>query len=408
MSMFAYKAKNGPVRIVSGVVEANNPNDAVLEVLKLGHTPIEIKPIIAKPPDKNPSVKKSIISFNRVPLTALAVFFRQFYDLLDAGVPLLRSVQILAGQKRHPELQDALNHMAILIKDGASLSLAMTFYPKIFSSLHIYMVKSGEGTGNLPEILNRLSGFLEKDLQIRSQIKSALLYPLIILAVGILTLFVLLTFVLPRLMTMFEDFDTQLPWPTVFVMGLSNFFVYFWWLIILLFLVLVYILYRFKQSSGGRKWLDQQALNMPILGGFIREVEISRFARTLGTLLESGVVIANALESTNNVIENVLLKEQMLQISQKVRSGTSLSVAVKASSLFPETAVNMINVGEEGGKLERGLYKLSLSLDRQSQETAGAFITLLGPLVLMVVVGLVGFMVVAMLMPMFQMNLMVQ
>ncbi len=413
MPQFSYKAKSGPGEITTGVIDANSLQEAVQHIIAQGIAPVDVKPFIqaAKPvPEKSraPIAFKLNLSFEqKISPKALHNFIRQLADLLDAGVPLLRAMQVIANQQMTPRLKEIVEQMAEVIKDGGSLSTAMSHHPKVFNNLFIYMVKSGEASGSLANILIRLTQFLEKDLEMGAKVKGALLYPAIVMGVGLLTVFVLLTFVLPKMMTMFEDFDQTLPWATQFVMALSSFCSSFWWLIILILAVLIIGARQFLQSTKGKDQLDGLMLRLPIMKDFMREVELARFARTLGTLLDSGVTMVTALESSANVINNNILKREMEKAAAKVKSGGSLSGALKNNPWVGEMAVNFISIGEESGKLEKGLYKLAVNCDRQTEELSQVFVTLLGPLVLVVVVGIVGFLVVSMLLPMFQMNSMI-
>ena len=415
MPSFVYKAKAGPHDVTSGILQADNVQQAIAKIVQAGQTPIEVKlqdntaPAAVQanrrpvPAEGSPKPVKSV----KVPLPVISIFTRQMYDMLDAGVALSRSLEVIANQKQHPALKQIVEQMRGFVQEGGSLSAALAQHPAVFPPLYVNMVKSGEASGHLPEVLNRLAQFTEKDLEMQGKVKGSLMYPLIILVIGILTMFVMLTFVLPRMTAMFDDFDAALPWPTQLVVSLSSFCARFWWLIILVTGGIVFYCKQVLATPAGRLWLDQTALKMPILNQFIQQAEMARFARTMGTLLESGLTIPAALESVTAIIENIPLKEEMKEVLIKVKAGTSLTSALKASPLFPEMAINLIAVGEESGKLERGLYKLANTCERGTQETAEAFTTILGPAVLVIVVGIVGFMIVAMLLPMFKMNMII-
>jgi len=259
----------------------------------------------------------------------------------------------------------------------------------------------------LPLVLNRLAQFLETDMQMQSKAKSSLLYPAIIFVVGLLGLFVLLSFVLPRMTLMFEDFDAQLPLATRIVVAISQIFEHFWWLMAAVIAGAVFWTRSYLNTATGKAAIDGFALKVPLLKSFIENTQLCRFARTLGMLLESGVPIVTALESVTLVVDNIALQEEVKKMALRVKSGMSLTQAIKASSLFPEMAVDLIAVGQESGKLEKGLYKLATNCERSSQDLAQVFVTILGPAVLVLVVGVVGFMIVAMLLPMFQMNMII-
>ncbi|MBF0490279.1 MAG: type II secretion system F family protein [Candidatus Omnitrophica bacterium] len=407
MPQYTYLAKNGPSKIVSGVIHAEDEHVAVTKILQLGYTPLEVKLQEGGSSVQEKGPRPSQDNGLKVPLATVAIFIRQIYDMIDAGIPLLRCFEILMRQKQHPALLTIIEAMHEHIKEGGSLSGALALYPKVFPLLYINMVKSGELAGQLPHVMSRLADFIEKDLQIRSQVKSSLLYPAIILVVGLLTMFVLMSFVLPKLTVMFDDFDAVLPLPTQMIIAVSSFFSRFWWLMIIVAAAGGYYLKQFLGTARGRLLIDHCVLKIPILRQFIQEVQMALFARTLGTLLESGVTISAALESVTETIDNSLFKNEMQDITLKVKAGDSLTTAIKGSSYFSEIALNLIIVGQESGKLEKGLYKLAVMCERSIKETSQNFMTILGPLVLIVVVALVGFVIVSILLPMFRMNMII-
>jgi len=404
MPQFIYKAKSGPKDVTSGLIEADTIAEAVTKLTNAGQMPIDVKLYVKS---SLPVIEKKTRLDNKVSQAALYQFTRQLADLMEAGIPLARCMELLSRQRQFPLMVEVIEAMTVLLQQGGSLSLALAKYPRIFSPLYVHTVKAAEASGQLPLVLNRLAQFLESDMQLQAKAKSSLLYPAIIFLVGLLTLFVLLSFVLPRLTLMFEDFDAQLPLATRIVVAVSQIFAQFWWLMAGLITGFVFWTRSYLRTPKGKAALDGMTLKIPLLKSFIENTQLSRFARTLGMLLESGVPIVTALESVTLVVDNSALQEEVKKMTIKVKSGMSLTQAIKTSALFPEMAVDLIAVGQESGKLEKGLYKLAANCERSSQDTAQAFVTILGPAVLVVVVGMVGFMIVAMLLPMFQMNMII-
>lgn len=406
MPQFIYKAKKGPQDVVSGFIEADTIADAVAKLTNAGQMPIEVKPYVEAVTILSRSGKPSGADLI-VSKIALFQFTRQLADLLEAGIPLARCMELLSRQRQFPMMVEAIESMIVVLQQGGSLSLALAKYPGIFPPLYLHTVKAAEASGQLPLVLNRLAQFLESDMQMQSKVKVSLLYPAIIFLVGVLTLFVLLSFVLPRLTLMFEDFDAQLPLATRMVVAISQVFAGFWWLMAGGIIAAAWWARSYVKTESGKLFIDKLSLKVPLLRSFIENTQLSRFSRTLGMLLESGVPIVTALESVTMVVDNMALQEEVKKMTVKVKAGMSLTQAIKASALFPEMAVDLIAVGQESGKLERGLYKLAAGCERSAQEMAGTFVTILGPAVLVVVVGIVGFMIVAMLLPMFQMNMII-
>ena len=407
MPHFAYKAKHGPQQIITGSVEADSLSLAITKITQLGHIPLEVHQQ-EKAPVEVIKKGKHKQREEKLPKNALYQFTRQLADLLEAGIPLVRCMELLSKQRQYPALVKIVEALTLHLQQGGTLSSALAQYPAIFTPLYVNTVKAAEVSGQLPLVLSRLAQFLEQDLAIQSKVKSSLLYPTIILCVGILTIFIMLSFVLPRLTLMFEDFNSKLPLITQMVVALSELFAHYWWAFVCIGAAIFLWVRNFFSTPRGKMWRDQTSLRIPLLKSFIENTQLSRFARTLGMLLESGVPVVAALEAVTTVMDNSILQEEVRKIALKVKGGMSLTQAIKANSLFPEVAVDLIAVGQESGKLERGLYKLAAGCERASQDLAQTFLTILGPAVLVIVVGIVGVMIVAMLLPMFQMNMIIQ
>jgi len=406
---FHYKAKQGPKKIVEGSVNADTVDQAVSKILNMGFSPLDVKPAAQKDlakKHKSKSIKKGF--FKRVPFSALVIFTRQLSDLIDASVPMLRTLDILKKQIKQPILKEVIQEMYLHVQDGGTLSSALSLSPGVFSPLFVNMVRSGEVGGNLSSVLERLADFMEKEQQWRSQVITSLIYPSLILIVGIVTIFVLLTWVVPRITDIFVDFSASLPWPTFILMKLSDFFARFWWVMLLLSAAGIFYFKRFVHTAPGRLWLDNIKLKLPLFGPFLRDAEIGRFARTLATLMENGVVVVPALEAVSAVMENEVIRGHAQKITQEVTDGASLTYAVKGSELFGEAVENMIAVGEETGQLHKGLHKLADYYERQTQRFIKRVTSLIEPLLILGIGLIVGFMVIAMLLPILQMNLMIQ
>ncbi len=406
---FSYQAKAGPIKIVEGAIEAENIDQAIKKIEDLGLVPLDVAAVSPAAEEESQKNFASVISFSqRVPLALVVAFTRQMCDLVEASVPLLKALQIAAHEMRHVTFKEVILRMHDSVKDGGTFSTALDHHPMIFSKLYVNMVKAGELSGQLDIVLNRLAQLIEKNYETRQKIRSSLAYPILIVVVGILTVFVLVTFVIPRITVIFEDFNQSLPLVTVLLLQVSHFLSRFWWLVLLVVGSGLLYFRQWVQSAPGKRRFDLWKLKTPALGTFIKNVEIGRLARTLGTLLENGITIIDALKSVQDVVENQILREEIADAVLLITQGLSLSKALGRSSYFPETAISMMAVGEETGKLEKGLYKIADSYERQADDTAKTIVSLLGPLVLVVVVAVIGTVVIAMLLPIFQMNLIVQ
>lgn len=412
MSKFTYKAKKGPADLIGGTIEAEDLEGAIDKIIKLGYTPLDVFIDTAKiePAKPSPSSGRLISShfLNRVKIKDISLFTRQLSDLIDAGIPLLRVLSVISSQIPNPQLKEITGQIQSFIQDGGTLSAAVAQHPQMFSMLYINMIKSGELGGNLPVILERLADLIEKDEDTRAKVKGSLIYPGVILLVGTITVFVLLTFVVPKLTVLFDDLAESLPLPTMILIGLSNFFARFWWLILGLLGAGVFYFKKFLSSEEGRFQFDNFRLKLPVVGRFTQDVEIGRFARILGTLLESGVVIVSALESVWAVLDNRILKGEIKKAAEDVKNGSSLTNALRGCSFIPEMAINMVAVGEESGRLDESLFKLADSYEKQSDRTVKAMTSLLEPLLIVIVGFIVFFIVLAVVLPIFKMDLIIK
>ncbi len=418
MTKFFYKAKSGPTKIVDGFIEAQTKSVAIREIVTMGLTPLDIIPAAQRPALARAQGKPTHTVFRNfnffssasrsVSARDIVFFTRQLSDLVEASVPLLRVIQIASRQTRQPYFKSIIEQMYLFVQNGGSLSGALAQYSAVFPAYYVNMVKTGEVGGQLEKVLQRLADHLEKEYETRGKIKSSLAYPAFVLGVGILTVFVLLTFVIPRLSVMFEDLNQALPLPTIILMHLSGFFARYWWLLIGVFAVMKIFWDQWTRSTQGKFWLDGIVLKIPLLGELVRGAEIGRFARTLGTLLESGVPLTTALNAIHPTIDNLNIRDEVKKVSKVVTEGQALKSALAQCSFFPEMVVDMIGVGEESGRLEKGLYKIADTLERQTDQTVKVIMSLLGPAILIVIVSLVGFAIIAMLLPIFEMNLLIQ
>lgn len=410
MPTFKYKAKQGPDKIVQGAVEAPSWDGAIQEIIRQGFAPIDVVKAEGAAAPRRENVTAAAVPRIRkkVGLLTVALFTRQMSDLLAAAVPMLRALEVVSGQIKDAYFKTVVAQMRDIVHNGGSLADALARYPDVFPPLYVNMVRTGELGGRLQQVLSHLATHLEKEQEVIGKIRSSMAYPLLVLAVGCVTVFVLLSFIIPRLTVMFEDLDQALPVPTVVLMNISAFFARWWWLILAAAILIGGYVSRWLQTSAGRMTFDRFKIRLPVLGEFIRTVEVSRFARTLGTLLASGVSINVALKAVSATASNVVFGEEVEKIASQVSEGASLKGALQKASFFPEMAVNMVSVGEEAGHLEQSLEKVAQTYEWQADQTVKTMLSLLGPLVLIVIVSLVGFALIAMLLPILRMNLLVQ
>lgn len=408
MAKFIYEAKSGPLEKVSGTLQAKSQSQAIALVEEKGLFPIYVEEV-----RENVSAAAGLIR-RRISSGELAVFTRQFSNLIESGLTITKALNVLMQQTapaspagRQPVLKNIIMGIYERIKDGATLSDALSFYPKQFSQFYCAVVKAGELSGALEAVLNRLADFSEQEEKIRQDILSALTYPALIISVGLLTIYVLLTYVVPKLTTMFEEMGEVLPLPTQILINVSNMFKAYWWLAVLLIAASLIFIKRNKSSEERLFW-HRIMLNLPLLGGIIQKTEIAHFARTLGLLFESGVAMLVGLESVSETITNEVIKLEIKKISQDIKDGASLSSAIRKCSFFPLYAANIINVGEEAGTLEKSLKRIALSYEQELSRIIKTLTSLLEPIMILLLGLVVTFIVVAMLLPIFQINFMVR
>ena len=406
MPQFTYHAKNGLHKSVQGTIEAQTLDAAVTKVIQLGYSPLDISPTLLS----KERVLQKPIGFNihkKVNHTEAVFFIRQISDLIGAGVPVLRALSLTAQQISNPSFKGITIKMRDCVRDGGTLFEAMGRYPEIFPGVYSNLVKAGEASGKLGDVLSHLADLAQRDLDARMQVLSSLIYPGLILVVGSATIFALLTLVVPRLTTIFADLDETLPLPTMILISLSDFLVRFWVVILILIGIGLFFLYRLTTLPQGRLWFDSFRLRLPIVGSLIHCVEMGRFARTMSTLLGNGVAILKALEITTLVMGNELMRREVNSMIELVSNGSSLNGALKKSFIFPEAVVTMVAVGEESGYIHQGLGRMAEYFERQVQNYIKLITTLIEPSLILALGLVVGFVVLAMLMPLLRMNMII-
>jgi len=409
MAKFFYRAKKDVHDVIEDIVEADSVNEAVFKITQKGYSPIDLEPFDeTKQKSFRPPKPRGELPLSHISKKQVVVFTRQLYDLIDAGIPLLRALRLLAGQDRHVAMKKILEEIANFVQDGGSFSEGLARYPAVFPLLYVNLTKAGERSGQLNSVLGRLADFLEKDQEVSSKAVASLIYPALILSVGIVTVFVLLSFVIPRMTEMFTELSQKLPWPTVFLIGVSEFFARFWWLVLLLLGAGFFYFVQIQKNAETKVKIDDFKLRIPLLGEFILKLEMVRFSQTLSTLLEGGVSIVEAIKGVAAVVSNQALRQKIEQVAQDVAAGSSLTESMKKISFFSPAVINMITVGEEAGHLEKALQKIAVSYERQTDQIIKTMTSLLEPILIVFIGTIIGFIVIAMLLPIFQMNLIIQ
>lgn len=402
MPKYIYTAKSKPHQTIKGDIEAESEQDAINKLSKMGYFPISVQAEVSA------LNKPGLRRFGKISNRDVVLFTRQLSSLLESGVNILNSLNIISNQSANKYLNVILSNITHQIKDGKSLSESLKNHPRIFFPFYTAMIHSGEVGGNLSQVLSRLADFLEKDEEFRNSVRASLTYPFFIFMVSAITIIVLLGFVIPKLVGMFEDMGQILPLPTKILINISGFLRNYWWLILALIFVLVFLLRRFYQKPYGKNSLDKFKLNLVVLGNLILKTEVSRLMRTLSLLLSSGIPIVFALDVSISVIENNILKLQVKKFRDQIAGGLSFSKALSQSALFPAFVTNIVIVGEEGGTLENSLLRIADDYENEADRTLKTLTRLLEPIIILVMGLIVGFIVLSMLLPIFQINLLVR
>ena len=397
MPEFTYEAIDQQGRRITGTNSAASRDEAVNTLVSKGLQPIQVKRLHSF---------EAFFEFKRkkIAIDDVLYFTSELADLLEAGVPLERSLTILADAADKEDVRKLVISLRDSIHGGKSLSEALSIYPDIFDKLYVNMIKVGELGGVLPRVLKRLSDFIERSRQIRKFIISSSIYPSILAFVGLVSVFILVTFVVPKFGQIFQDLNQPMPLMTRMILDASLFIQNWWWLMFLV-VFLAYILLKFQiRRPEGKAWWDEFKLKLPLAGKFIRQVELGRFARTLGTLLESGVPILKGISLASEVIGNTVIKRAVQELYKGVRQGKSLSLLMRKSDIFPSLMIHLVSVGEETGGLARMLLKIADDFDEQVQSETKIFLNMLEPVTIVVMGIVIGGIIMSMLMAIFGIN----
>jgi len=333
---------------------------------------------------------------------------RQFATLLVAGLPLVDALGVLVDQAQKKPLKALLADIREQIRGGKALSVVLESYEKDFSPIYVHMVRAGEASGALDQILFRLAEFLEKQQALRNKVTNAMLYPIIMLVIGTIILFFLITFVVPKITQVFAQQKQALPWPTVALMSVSEFMADYWMVLVGVVVGGLYLIRRFAHTARGRMVADRVTLRLPLIGDVARMVSISRLTSTLSTMLASGVQLLDALDVSKRVMNNRVLEETVEGARQNIREGETIADPLKRSGEFPALVTHMIAVGEKSGEMEEMLRRVSQIYDSEVERVIARLTSLMEPIMILVMGAIVLFIVVAILLPIFEMGQMIR
>jgi type IV pilus assembly protein PilC len=405
MPKFAYKATNKEGKSSFGVVDAESQALAVQDIRNLGLFPTNLREATRSDEKKAMKVKygdgAGEIYFGGLKWKQIVVMTRQLATLIDAGLPLLRSLNILIAQQPPSKLRDILREVTADVQQGGTFSEGLAQHPKGFDRLYVNMVRAGEVGGMLETVLNRLAEFMEKRMALQRKVKSAAIYPtfVILAATGIVTF--LLVKVVPVFAEIFGEFGAGLPAPTQFLVDVSDFVAGSWWKIILGFNTGLIVNKLLRKIPFVLRMSDIISLKLPLIGDLVTKVSVARFARTLGTLLNSGVPILQSLKITRDTISNSVIQDAVSHVHDRIKEGDTIAAPLDESKVFPAMVVNMIDVGEETGSLDTMLNKVADIYDNEVEVAVDGLLSLMEPAIILVLGAIIGFIVVALYLPIF-------
>jgi len=405
MTSFRYQAVEGSGATVKGVIEAEDRRRALQLLGGRGLFPSTLEICAPNSPDAvAAAVPKRVTLGGRIGRKEITAFTRELSALLGAAIPIPQALEGLGEEEENPLLRATVLNISDAVRKGASLSAALAEHPRSFGKLYVSMVRVGEEAGVLPSVMSDLAQLLEHEDEVRGEVVAAVAYPAFVLAFGIITVVVLLTVVLPRVMGMLQDMLATLPLPTLILLKVSSGLHRDWFWFLLAVAGIVSALVWYLRTPQGELVLDQAKLRMPIMGSMFRAAALGRFARTLGTLVKSGVSLLPALKIVENTIGNLVLARLIAQVAEETRGGDSLAAPLRKLGIFPKTVIQMIDVGEETGKLDEMLLKVADIEERHMRARTKMVVSLVAPFLIIVVGALIGFMVIAILLPIFRMS----
>ena len=391
---YTYKVRDEGGRLVSGTLVADNQQLLIARLREMGYTPVHVGV-------QRLGMKRELPVFGGVKLKEIAVFSRQFATMVNSGLPILKALTILEQQTESKILARNIAEVRLDIERGSSLSAALTKHPKVFNNLYVAMVRSGETAGVLEQVLERLANNLEREVQLRNKVRSAMTYPVVVLGFVTLILVAMLIFVVPQFKTIYATLQGELPAPTKLLLKVSELLKHDFLILAGLVAIGVFLLRRYKKTENGRYQWDRFKLRIPIFGPLFLKTALARFARTLSVLNRSGVPILQSLDVVSETVNNALISRAVLDVQSGVKKGESLAKPLARHKVFPPMVVQMLAVGEETGALDTMLEKLAGFYDDEVTATVDSLTSIIEPVMVFIVGGAVGLSVIALYLPMF-------
>ncbi len=407
MPVYEYKALDKKGKNRKGIIDADSSSAARKKLRATGNYPIYIKESSTKKQKKGERRNISFALFERITSKEIHIFTRQIATLLGAKIPLILALTSLINQTTNPAFKKIIAQIKESVNEGNTLTNSLAEHPKIFSNIYINMIRAGEASGSLDIVLEKLADFGEKQEALKGKLTAALIYPCVMALICVGVLFILITYIIPNITHVFVEMDKVLPLPTRILLGLSDFLKNYWFIIILLFLGGIIAMRFFVKSRYGRHLWDLFLLKIPVIGVVIQKIILTRFSSTLGSLLESGVGLIASLEIIKTIVNNSHISKVVDDAIVQIREGKSMTVSLGNSPWFPPMFVQMVGVGEQAGNLEKMLTKVADAYEREVESAVLAMTSLIEPVMIVGMGGVVGMIILSILLPIFEMNQMI-
>ena len=408
MPVYEYTALDIKGKTISGIIDADSSRTARQKLRTSKIFPVSIEEVHDTSKIKTKKSFSFKDSFSRVRPYEISMMTNQLATLLGAGLPLVSAMDALISQIRSQAFKKMLAKIKDSIVEGNSFARSLSLFPGTFSSLYINMVKAGETSGALDIVLERLADITEKQEALKNRIRAAMAYPVLMCLIGMVVLFLLLTFIVPNITSIFSDMNQTLPAPTLFLIKISGIFKNYWWMILIVLTVILFALNRIRKTVKGRYFFDKTKLLLPRFGILSKKIAVARFSRTLGSLLDNGVPMLSSLEIVKNIVDNALISDAIEAASKEVGRGQGLGPALAGTKMFPDLTIQMILVGEQSGKLEAMLDKIADVFENEVENSIMSMTSLLEPVMILIMAVIVGFIVLSICLPIFEMSTLVR
>jgi general secretion pathway protein F len=404
MPVFEYIAIDRSGKSRKGIIDADSSRTARQKLRADGVYPTHMKETQASEISDKPSRWQYRLPLHRVRRGELVSTTRQLATLLTAGLPLVSALSGVLEQVRRPSLRKVLSQVRERVKEGMSLAAAFQEHPSVFPSIYTAMIHAGETSGTLELVVERLADFGEQQLALQRKIRSTLAYPILMLIVGVGVVVFLMTYVIPRVTQIFVDMKQELPLPTTILIRMSELFHRYWPILLVVIILCILAVRQYVRTDKGRRQYHRLLLKIPIVGVIIEKVAIGRITRTLATLLHNGVPLLSAMDIVQNLVNNVVLQQAIKEARQEISEGASITTPLARGGVFPPSVIQMISVGEQSGNLESMLFKVAETFDSEVESSVTTLTSLLGPMMILFLAFFVGFVVLAVLLPIFEMS----